>query len=274
MIRAALTIAAALLVATPPTAVKREAPGVTQLRVAPARLDPAKAYLLVQSSRAKSGLFPVEHVLLRIPSEAELAAFRAARDEAYNARLAKLQKQAKGGPVPAVEEIPFDYKGASNAFGTKGGEFLVDGEMRTLLMEVPAGTYLLYGVALGSRALITCNCLGTVAFVAKPGVITNMGALYADKVHKESPVPNLEDNVGPDMFNYGFIMGQALVPATAASPVPAGLHDLPIELADYHAVGLFHEAGAPSINRLAPVPGVLRYDRGKVIDVKTDQKAR
>jgi hypothetical protein len=255
-------------------AVARQADSVVQLRAAPSQLDPTKAYLLLKSSRAKSGLFAIEHVLVRVPSEAEAAAYRAARDEAYRAALPKLQQRAKDGAVPTVEQFPFVYKGAANAFATKSSDFLVDGDLRTLLIEVPPGTYILYGVSVGSHALATCNCLGTVSFTARPGVITNMGTLYADKVHKPSPVPHLEDNVGPSMFKYGFIMGQAVVPATASSPPPESLRGLSIELADYHAVGLFHETGAQSINRLAPIPGILAYDRGKVMDVRTGQVAK
>jgi hypothetical protein len=76
------------------------------------------------------------------------------------------------------------------------------------------------------------------------------------------------------MFQYGFILGEALVPATATSPVPDSLRSFPIERAEYHAVGLFHEPGAGSINRLAPIPGILRYDAGKVIDERTGQAVR
>ena len=263
---------AALMLASPSLA--RDADGVIQHRIAPARLDPAKAYLLLQTSTAKSGMMSIEHALLRLPTQAETEAYRRAKQAAYDEALPKLSAKAKDGNVPSLDQFAFEYNGPLNAFATKRGDFLVDGEMRTLLIEVPPGTYILYGIAVSSRALATCNCLGTVSFAAKPGVITDMGALYADKVHKPSPVPHLEDNLGPSMFQYGFIMGQALVPASASSPVPASLRALPIERAEYHAVGLFHEPGAGSINRLAPVPGVLRYDGGRVIDERTGQPAQ
>jgi len=261
---------AAFLFAVPADA--RNGDGVVQLRAAPAQLDPAKAYLLLQSSTAKSGMIPIEHVLVRIPTSTEIDAYRRAKQAAYDAALPKLR--AKGGDVPTLDQFNFDYNGPLNAFATKGGDYLVNGPMRTLLIEVPVGTYLLYGVAVTSRVVATCNCLGTVKFEAKPGVVTNMGALYADKVHKPSPIPNLEDNLGPSMFQYGFILGEALVPATATSPVPDSLRSFPIERAEYHAVGLFHEPGAGSINRLAPIPGILRYDAGKVIDERTGQAVR
>ena len=267
-------LVALLILLAPAPAIAREARGVTALKLAPAALDPAKAYLLLRTSRAKSGIFSLEHVFLRIPTEAETAAYQAAKKLAFDKALPELTKKAKDGKVPTIDEFAFDYDGPENAFNTKNGNFLVDGaEMRTLLLEVPAGTYVLYGSSLGSGGLVTCNCLGTVKFEAKPGQITNLGSLYVDKVHKPSPVPHLEDNVGPSMFSYGFIFGQGLVPAAANDPVPDQLKAFPVVLAEYHAVGLFHEPGAGSINRLAPVPGILGYRRGAVIDERTGQPA-
>jgi len=272
MMRLILALLAALAASSP--ALAAPPTGVTQLRAAPSTLAPDRAYLLLRSGKAKTGLYAIEHVLVRVPAATDLAAFRAARDEAYRKELPRLQKQAKGGPVTAVDEFVFEYKGSANAFATKRSDNLEVGDLVTLLIEVPAGTYVLYGTSGGSHGLVTCNCLGTVQFDAKPGVVTDMGALYADKVHGESPEPYLEDNLGKSMFNYGFIFGQALVPATAATAVPASIAALPRVAADYHAVGLFREPGAQSINRLAPIPGVLRYDRGRVIDERTGQIAK
>ena len=272
MIRPVLALLAALVATDPSLAAP--APGVTQLRAAPSTLAPGSAYLLLRSGKAKSGMFAIEHVLVRIPSASELAAYRSARQDAYAKESPKLQKQAKGGPVTPIEQFVFDYKGPANSFATKRSDNIEVGDLVTMLIEVPPGTYLLYGIGVGSRGLVTCNCLGTVEFEAKAGIVTDMGALYADKVHGESPEPYVEDNLGRSMFNYGFILGQALVPATAATPAPASLGSLPRVAAKYHAVGLFREPGASSINRLAPIPGVLRYDRGKVIDDRTGQVAK
>ena len=263
----ALIASSSPLFAAPP-------PPATHLRAAPATLAPDRAYLLLRSGKAKSGLYAIEHVLVRAPSASDLAAYRAARASVYQRQLPRLQKEAKGGPVPSVEEFAFEYKDAANAFSTKRSDNIDVGDLVTLLIEVPPGTYILYGTGASSRILITCNCLGTVQFEAKPGVITDMGALYADKVHGESPEPYLEDNLGKSMFSYGFVLGQALVPATAATPVIASLQGLPRVAAQYHAVGLFREPGATSINRLAPVPGILRYDRGTVIDERTGLPAK
>jgi hypothetical protein len=264
---------ALLLASVSAAAFAKGGDGVTNHTVPPATLDPSKAYLLFRSSTAKSGMVNIEHVFLRIPTDTEIAAYRAAKDAAYAADLPKLTKKAKDGKAPTIDDYAFAYDGPANAFAVDGGDFLEDGEMRTFLVEVPAGTYVLYGVSVGGRWITTCNCLGTVKFAARAGVITEMGSMFADKVHEESPVPNLEDNVGPSMSAHGFVLGQALVPSTDELKRPAALAGLPFEAADYHAVGLFTEPGAQGINRLAPVPGILGYDRGKVIDLRTGQPA-
>jgi hypothetical protein len=253
---------AGLLAVTSPAQAADPA-GVTNLVAPSAALDPGKAYLLFDSSDAKSGMFRIGHVFMRVPSETEVDAFLAAKREAYDKDLPKLRKKAKDGPVPTFEEYGFTWKGAQNTFAVDLGKPL--GAGITYLLEVPAGTYVLYGVSVGTRGFVSCNCLGTVKFEARPGQITQLGALYAAKVHKDSPVPYLEDNLGEQMFQYGFIMGQALVPATEATPVPAALAGLPLVRASFAPVGMFAEPSAPMINRLAPIPGILEYDRGRVI---------
>ncbi|MBL0915042.1 MAG: hypothetical protein IBJ13_05880 [Sphingopyxis sp.] len=268
-----LLIALSLLL-SPALALAKGGEGVAMHRIAPASMSPDKAYLFFRSSTAKSGMINTEHVLLRVPTDAEVAAYRAARQTAYDAALPKLTQKSKDGRVPSIEEFVFPYDGPANAFAIDAGEFIEDGEMRSYLVEAVPGTYVLYGVSVGGRDVTACNCLGTVKFEARAGAITNMGALYADKVHKESPVPHVEDNLGPSMFNYGFILGQALVPPETAAPAPPALAGLPMRNAEYHAVGLFREIGSPFINRLAPVPGILGYDRGKVIDLRTGQPVK
>lgn len=241
----------------------KDAEGVVQHEYAPAALDPSKAYLLFDSSRAKSGVMKITHVFMRIPNLTDLEAFRAAREAEYQRQLPRLKRRAKREPVPTRAEFEFSWDDVENTFAVNMGEAL--GESDTFLIEVPPGTYVLYGIAVGTHRLATCNCLGTVKFDATPGVITQMGSLYADKVHEDSPVPHLEDNLGEQMGQYSFIFGQALVPANADDDVPASLARFASVLAQYVPVGMFTEPGAASINRLVPIPGVLEYERGRVV---------
>jgi hypothetical protein len=249
--------------------------GVTPLQAAPSALRADSAYILVRTSTAKSGMFAIQPVMLRIPSEQEMSAYRVAKNAAYQAALPDLKKAAKDGKILTLDEYFFDYKGPPNTFVVEHKYFLEDGPMRTMLLQVPPGTYLPYGITIGGRGMVTCNCLGTVSFSAKAGVITDVGSLYADKVHKASPVPHLEDNLGPQMFQYGFIFGEALVPADAATPVPSALRALSIERAQFRAVGRYYGSGGANINRLAPIPGILSYDeRGRPVDVQSGKIAQ
>jgi hypothetical protein len=262
----------AILALPLPVSAKDNAGAVYQV-AAPAVLNPGSAYLLLRTSTAKSGVMSLRHVLLRVPSAEELGAYRAAKQAAYTDALPNLTAKAKNGKVPTVDEFEYDYPGKANTFVVDSSKFIEDGEMRTILIEVPPGTYVIYGSTLGGRGLVVCNCLGTVRFAAKAGVITDMGSLYVDKVHKESPIPHLEDNLGPQMFQYGLILGQAVVPADATTPVPARLRALAIEQARYEVVGQFYEPGAGWINRLPPIPGILGYERGRPVDLRTGKRA-
>lgn len=239
-----------------------------QLQQAPSSLKPGSAYILLKTNTAKSGLFPIQHVLIRVPTENELAAYIEARQSAFDAAVAKMSEKQKANGPQTVEQFGFDYHGEPNSFVVSSKKFLEDGEMRTVLLEVKTGRYIVYGVTLGDGGLVSCNCLGTIGFEAKGGVITDIGSLFADKVHKDSPVPNLEDKLGEQMFQYGFVMGQALVPANDSSLPPAALKGLPIELARFEIIEQFYEPGVGSINRLAPIPGLLGYKDGKPVDLR------
>jgi len=259
-------LALSLALATPAAGLAKDNAGVTPLQAAPAALRADAAYLLLRTSKAKSGLFAIQHVLLRIPTAQEMDDYRAARKRACDRTLPDLTRKAKDGKVPGVDAFEFDYAGKANSFVVDSGKFLEDGDMRTILFEVPPGTYILYGSTLGGRGLATCNCLGTVSFGARSGVITDIGSLYVDEAHRPSPIAHLEDNLGPSMFQYGLVLGQALVPPDAAA-----LHGLAREPARFEVVGAYYEPGASVINRLAPIPGILGYDRGRAVDLRTGQ---
>src|ERR1700756_5310704 len=127
-------LALSLALATPGAALAKDNAGVTPLLAAPAVLRSDAAYLLLRTSRAKSGLFPIQHVMLRIPTAQELDDYRAARKLAYDKALPELTKKAKDGKVPGIDDFEFDYAGKANSFVVDSGKFLEDGEMRTILL--------------------------------------------------------------------------------------------------------------------------------------------
>jgi hypothetical protein len=143
-----------------------------------------------------------------------------------------------------------------------------------LLIALKPGTYILGGAAVTSWALVSAGimttslCMGTVKFEVKPGVITDLGALLGARDDLPTDIPELSGVVT------GKPVGSEARPFTLAirpdaQEVPAALSALPRVPADYRAVGAMpNYIGAP-LSRLAPLAGVLDYDKdGNVIDLK------
>ena len=112
--------------------------GVVQHVTPPAKLDAGKAYLLFDSSRAKSGIMKISHVLMRVPRQDELDAYLTAKRAAYEKDLPKLTKAAKDGPAPTIEEYGFTWKGAQNIFAVDMDDTL------GAIPEISANKYMLW----------------------------------------------------------------------------------------------------------------------------------
>jgi hypothetical protein len=69
-------------------------------------------------------------------------------------------------------------------------------------------------------------------------------------------------------------IGATVRPARADSTMPDALRGKDVRPADYRAVGRFVDGRALTVNRLAPVPGILAYEGRRVIDVKTGTDAK
>jgi hypothetical protein len=273
-------LAAALLVAIgAPAAQAKQASGVVSIRAgAPVTIAADKAYILFRTSRFKSGEFSVQPVFLRVPGEQELAEYRAAKQAAFDKDLPKLMKhyEASHGkePKPDIEDYGFTDKDHGNVFTVGSGTALEDAPaQRTFLVEVPAGKYVLYGLGIATAAVGTCFCLGTVSFHAEPGIVTDLGTILVAKASDTSEESELRDVTGlGKSVNFGYYLFSAAVrPATAATAAPGAIPADRRRAAGYHAVGPFLQPGAIHVNRLGPIPGVLRYDAGKVVDVKSGE---
>lgn len=278
-----IAIAAALLALLPATPAAAQA-GET-LKVAPAQLKPDKAYILFRTNRFKTGIITITPVFLRVPAEAEVKAYLDARQAAFDEALPKLRKdyekekaKAKPGqvpPEPSIDNFDFAYAGTPNLFAARGGYIFDDGgTFRSYLVEAPPGEYLIYGLARGQLFLDTCMCLGTVAFEAKAGQIVDLGTMLMDKTFQKSEVPELADESGFGHPPNGAasMLGLAIRRGGDAEAKPASLAAFAVTPAEYHAVGIYLEPGAGTINRIAPVPGALAYQRGAVIDVRTGKE--
>ncbi|WP_432767658.1 MAG: hypothetical protein HEQ22_09430 [Sphingopyxis sp.] len=253
----------------------------------PVAIKPDRAYLLFRTT--DKWFSPV---FLRIPTEAEVAAFYAAKQQAFDKALPALRKahaaavakrqaaaakgQASGDDMPGEPSLAtFDYHhdAVQNLNAANLGKALVkDKEKRLMLVEAPPGNYVLYGAG-NQAAMMTCLCLGTVGFEAKAGQITDLGTIPVAIAWQPSDDPVLkgETGLGASVNGHWALPAVGLVPPDSRAPVPAALAGKPVVPASFRAVGKFVAPPVFTINRLAPVAGLLAYDRGRVIDGRTGE---
>lgn len=155
-----------------------------------------------------------------------------------------------------------------------GKSYENSGAMKTFLVEAVPGDYILYGFG-WRNILYTCLCLGTVSFTGKAGEISDLGTLLVAEAFKPSDIPELASatNMGPSMNGYTGTLAAAIRPASTSTPPPSQLAGKPIMPARFHAIGKFVAENALGINRLVPIPGILGYDKGAVIDLQRNSIA-
>lgn len=284
---AALLPAAAIAGGPPDELIEIEAGETPQIRA-------DKAYLLFRIP-AQQGP-SIEPLLMRVPSAAEIGRFEQAKAAAfqralpdltrdYERLLARRARQKESGqepegpvpPAPSLDSFAFVWDEVANLQDVYFGDAFVRGESEnTYLVEVPPGEYVLYGLSPATKLpqMVVCFCLGTVGVRAEPGRITDLGYIIGDYAKMRSALPELADETGfgPSSDPGPWILAAGTVrPVRENSSLPAALRGTRIEPAAYHAVGRFFTPNAMGINRLVPVPGILAYDGGKVIDVATGQ---
>jgi len=248
------------------------ASGVAQAKIdSGARLITANEPVIVAQDRAlvvlriQSPWSMMSAFLMRIPSAAEISAYEAAKRAAYD------KAGKKAGPY---ESFVFDYQGAPNFYELPVKKAMVRGAVALVVAELPPGDYILYGEGYSSF-LYECMCFGTVGFTLHAGQATDLGTFLVDKGWEQSAVPELTGVSGLGRIgrmDYG-LFAVGLRPVRPDDIAVPGLDSAKIAPAQLHAVGPFVETNTLLATRLAPVEGVLRYDRGKVIDIASGREA-
>ncbi|WP_447755632.1 hypothetical protein [Sphingopyxis fribergensis] len=251
-----------------------------------AKIEPDSGYIYV------SGPFRQNALLLRLPDDETVTAYEKDWAEAlakvqkkYPGKLkswesrAEVARQTKGRmPEKPIEPTPENF--AIGAIELRdpvsfGPQYVFakseSPESYSYLTKVKPGRYAYYGpifVAGGGAMAGFCYCMGTVAFEVKPGVITDTGNFFlvGPGLDPDFPPPsaplagseaglyrpqNLGGQHGPLRFG-----------------VPDSLKAFPYAEADFRAYGKLDNFYGLSVSRMPPIPGVLAYDRDKVVDLK------
>ena len=218
---AALAFAAAGGV--PPAA---PAAAAESLKLAPASLDPKRAYLLVRLGKRDERVW-------------NLVSFYRYDPEAQDLRG---KGRAKANPVP---------KGEDKAAVVEAKPFLAEeGNIRTYLVAVTPGRWVI------ASSPTTSYSLGSYQFDAKAGEITDLGTIYMGAENGSSIWPRLAGiRSAPDIEKRGYTVADAMLvePAGAATPVPAALSALPRRPVAYLPARRFGNHSGQMINAVLPL---------------------
>jgi len=286
-VRAALILAALLGVSGTAAAAPADSLDEKKVMSGKTALDPASGYILLHGPGRQGGTF------IRVPDAEDLEAFRKERAEAFvkaekkyqkklaswegEAKLAAAQKKAAPAKPVAPDEATFSIGDIEARTALQFGPdfaYIKDkaNERYSYVMGVKPGTYIWYGPVLfdpGQGFVGLCYCMGSVRFEVKPGVVTNVGnfltAAPLAEQQKSAPLLDIRHNGGWA----GFKVEVPTASAAVDFGVPASLGKWPVEQAVFAASGKFNNIYGVMISRLPPVPGVLAYDRDRVIDAKT-----
>jgi len=253
------------------------------------QLDPNGAYILLRSPA------PTAINLFRLATPPELEDYRGRRWQALQKAHAKWVNkhaewqqeiaswnQLKGTVGGSAPEEPIEPTDDNLDFSTIDEEnmlgfgplfrFAKDSSgTSTYLQRVWPGRYVLYGslfINPNGGATGMCVCMGTVAFDANAGEITDVGSvqvngtdvlIYPNLLNKAKP----EDVEG---LRSGAITMMRLTPASTSMPIDPRLSSFKTVPAVFKRAGPVPNYYGVQVDRLTAIPGVLSYDRDKILD--------
>lgn len=277
--RIAALIMSALLAAGPATAGEK----VTFVEARPIKdtasvaIAPAKAYILFRAD------LPTPVYLSKLPTAEDDAAYAKLRaetmakaQEKYVRQLAAYQREQKNPPAAGLTPLekpvpPTEATLKLTPYAQMAGVVMgplnrlvknSDG-ISTYLEEVTPGTYRIYGLVDPLTGLGSCFCMGSVKFEAKAGQVTDIGVLLVrPTLHDSRPV---DDSSAPPASMAFF------APAPAGMQLDPRLAGLPVQRAMFRPVGKLPNYFGVTIGRMPEIPGVMRYERDRIIDLTVGQ---
>jgi len=245
-------------------------------------LDPTKAYILLQSG----GGVPL--TFFREPTQAHRDRVAAERAEGLAKAREKYAKEkasydraresfkkrgrsfrGKKPTEPTESNFSWPAPELSQMFSMgQSGHFAKDGAS-LYLHEVPPGTYVFYGVF--SSVDGDCACMGTVKFEAAAGKIAALQYLIIFLDEKGQPTVGREAMRGLEIDDQITRIGMAIeLPSTLALD-PRLPRDWVVP-ARFEPVPFVPNWLGSRINRIQPIPGLIEYDRDRVIDVQAERR--
>ena len=151
---------------------------------------------------------------------------------------------------------------------SRGPQFSAEEGSYTYLVRVEPGTWLIYGQinegAVGEEGV--CLCMGTVSFGAAARQVVDLG---------EIRFPRLEARQEERRFGPNRLSSIEIVPAAPDTTLPPRLAGLPRVAADYRAAGpIPNFFFGVEIDRLPAMPGILAYERDRIIDLRAGGGSR
>lgn len=281
--------AAALALAIVPTIASAQAIEEKNLLSGKAKFDPESGYLFVRGPVRQMAM------LLRLPDASDVAEYETEWAEAFakvkqkypsklrgwEYRAATARKEGRAydyeKPIEPTEENfsigpiefrnPF-YFGPQYVFSKSES-----GDQYSYLSKMKPGRYVLYGPVTytGNGMAGFCFCMGTVAFEIKPGVITDAGNFFLVAPGPDPDFPAAGEL--PSGSEIGLYRPRQSGFGTLTFGLPDTLKAYPSVEADFRAYGKLDNVYGLTITRLPPIPGVLAYERDKIVDLKARSEA-
>lgn len=263
----AATLLAAPALAKKPDFVKSDSIGDKPAPV----LDLTQGHILLRSPNQRS-LY-----LMKLPSAADQVTYDALKAEAfaearekYGKKLASYddarKRRAAGDTTVSVPDKPVEPTEAGFEFTPFGLLATVaigplfrfakgEGGASTYLHAVTPGHYRVYGpIAAGANGAVvgTCYCMGSVSFEVKSGEVADISALAL-----------LEPEEAPE----GVWLGTKLKEGAVAPGLDPRLATTTVRAATFRPFGKSPNYYGLAITRMPAMPGVMRYDRDRVVDL-------
>ena len=254
------------------------------------QLDPNAAYILLRSPA------PVPVNLFRIATPDEVAEYKARRAEKLAKAHAKWAKshatwakdiadwKKSPGTYPHPGEEPVEPTDASFnyppldqenllAFGPLNRFAKEKGGTSTYLQRVWPGRYVVYGSVLvnpNGGAMGFCVCMGTIAFDARPGEIVDVGLVKASATDALT-YPNLLEKAEPgeiEGLRNGSVTMMRWAPQSGSLPIDPRLSAYKVVPAQFRPAGPVPNYYGVQVDRMTALPGVLAYDRDRIVDAE------